>query len=117
MNSFDITTIVSSFNHIGWNKPASLFEEYLKEQEAGDRLVWVAVALCHPLEVGDLVGSRLRGNDNEGRGNDNEGRGGLDNMVYEGIKTRVFMTFPYKLIDLTHALDSTIPTWNGVCGK
>lgn len=26
------------------------------------------------------------------------------------------MTFPYKLIDLTHALDSTIPTWSGRCG-
>ena len=26
------------------------------------------------------------------------------------------MTFPYKLIDLTHALDSTIPTWPGGCG-
>ena len=26
------------------------------------------------------------------------------------------MIFPYKLIDLTHALDSTIPTWNGGCG-
>jgi kynurenine formamidase len=26
------------------------------------------------------------------------------------------MTFPYKLIDLTHELDSTIPTWNGGCG-
>ena len=26
------------------------------------------------------------------------------------------MTFPYKLIDLTHTLDSTIPTWNGGCG-
>jgi kynurenine formamidase len=25
------------------------------------------------------------------------------------------MTFPYKLIDLTHALDSTIPTWSGGC--
>ena len=24
--------------------------------------------------------------------------------------------FPYKLIDLTHLLDSTIPTWNGGCG-
>jgi alkylated DNA repair dioxygenase AlkB len=24
--------------------------------------------------------------------------------------------FPYKLIDLTHALDSTIPTWNDRCG-
>ena len=26
------------------------------------------------------------------------------------------MIFPYKLIDLTHELDSTIPTWNGGCG-
>jgi kynurenine formamidase len=26
------------------------------------------------------------------------------------------MTFPYKIIDLTHALDSSIPTWNGGCG-
>lgn len=26
------------------------------------------------------------------------------------------MTFPYKLIDLTHLLDNTIPTWNGGCG-
>jgi kynurenine formamidase len=26
------------------------------------------------------------------------------------------MSFPYKLIDLTHTLDSTIPTWNGGCG-
>ena len=24
--------------------------------------------------------------------------------------------FPYKLIDLTHTLDSTIPTWDGGCG-
>lgn len=26
------------------------------------------------------------------------------------------MTFPYKLIDLTHTLDNHIPTWNGGCG-
>lgn len=26
------------------------------------------------------------------------------------------MTFPYKIIDLTHTLDNTIPTWNGGCG-
>ena len=26
------------------------------------------------------------------------------------------MKFPYKIIDLTHALTSTIPTWNGSCG-
>jgi len=38
----DIIAISEAFNQIGWNKPASIFEEYLKEQEAGDRLVWVA---------------------------------------------------------------------------
>lgn len=38
----DIPIIVSAFNQIGWNKPASLFEGYLKEQEAGERLVWMA---------------------------------------------------------------------------
>lgn len=38
----DIKAIVSSFHQIGWNKPASLFKEYLKEQEAGERIVWVA---------------------------------------------------------------------------
>ncbi|CAM4430035.1 MAG: Kynurenine formamidase [Legionella sp.] len=26
------------------------------------------------------------------------------------------MQFPYQLIDLTHALESTIPSWNGGCG-
>ena len=26
------------------------------------------------------------------------------------------MAFPYKLIDLTHGLDSRIPTWDGGCG-
>lgn len=37
-----IPSISEAFNQIGWNKPSSLFEEYLKEQEAGERLVWVA---------------------------------------------------------------------------
>lgn len=26
------------------------------------------------------------------------------------------MTFPYKLIDLTHTLEASTPTWNGGCG-
>ena len=38
----DIPIIVSAFNQIGWNKPTSLFARYLKEKEAGERLVWVA---------------------------------------------------------------------------
>jgi GNAT superfamily N-acetyltransferase len=37
----DIAAISEAFNEIGWNKPATLFERYLKEQEAGERLVWV----------------------------------------------------------------------------
>ena len=38
----DIVAISKAFNQIGWNKPASLFEGYLKEQEAGERIVWMA---------------------------------------------------------------------------
>jgi GNAT superfamily N-acetyltransferase len=38
----DIATIPEALKKIGWNKPASLFEGYLKEQEGGERLVWVA---------------------------------------------------------------------------
>ena len=37
-----IISISETFNKIGWNKPESLFAGYLKEQEAGERLVWVA---------------------------------------------------------------------------
>ena len=37
-------------------------------------------------------------------------------LGYKEIKIRDFMTFPYKLIDLTYTLDSNIPTWNGGCG-
>jgi GNAT superfamily N-acetyltransferase len=38
----DIAAISEAFNEIGWNKPVSLFEGYLKEQELGARIVWVA---------------------------------------------------------------------------
>jgi len=38
----DIVAISEAFNAISWNKPPSLFEKYLMEQELGDRLVWVA---------------------------------------------------------------------------
>ncbi|PPE03077.1 GNAT family N-acetyltransferase [Holospora curviuscula] len=37
-----ILSISEAFNQIGWNKPESLFEGYLNEQELGARLVWVA---------------------------------------------------------------------------
>jgi len=38
----DIAAISNAFNQIGWDKPISLFEGYLKEQEAGELLVWLA---------------------------------------------------------------------------
>jgi GNAT superfamily N-acetyltransferase len=42
LSSDHIPLISEAFNQIGWNKPASIFEEYLKEQEIGARIVWVA---------------------------------------------------------------------------
>lgn len=42
LSSDHIPSISEAFNQIGWNKPASLFAGYLKDQEAGERLVWVA---------------------------------------------------------------------------
>jgi len=38
----DIQVIADAFTAIGWNKPASQYERYLAEQEAGDRIVLVA---------------------------------------------------------------------------
>lgn len=38
----DISVMVKAFEEIGWNKPAALFQEYLKEQKAGERYVWIA---------------------------------------------------------------------------
>lgn len=42
LNYQQIPEMVSAFSSIGWNKPTALFEEYLKESEAGYRLIWVA---------------------------------------------------------------------------
>jgi GNAT superfamily N-acetyltransferase/aminoglycoside phosphotransferase (APT) family kinase protein len=42
LSSDHIPLISDAFNQIGWNKPPSLFEEYLMEQDAGERLVWIA---------------------------------------------------------------------------
>ena len=39
----EIPVISEAFNQIGWNKPSSLFEGYLQEQQAGERLVWVTL--------------------------------------------------------------------------
>ena len=43
----DPARISAAFDEIGWNKPVSLYEAYLREQEAGERHVLVA-------EVGGL---------------------------------------------------------------
>lgn len=43
----DIQPIADAFTAIGWNKPASQYQRYLTEQEAGERVVLVAtVASC-----------------------------------------------------------------------
>lgn len=41
LSADDIPILVGAFNAIGWSKPSSLFEQYLKESEAGVRLIWV----------------------------------------------------------------------------
>ena len=38
----DISAIVNALDQIVWNKPATLFQEYLKEQKENERYVWVA---------------------------------------------------------------------------
>ncbi len=38
----DIVPIAVAFAELGWDKPASQYEKYLSEQEAGDRVVLVA---------------------------------------------------------------------------
>jgi GNAT superfamily N-acetyltransferase len=38
----DIEEIAAAFHALGWNKPASQYERYLAEQEAGQRTVFVA---------------------------------------------------------------------------
>ncbi len=38
----DIKPISEAFKQIGWNKPISLFEGYLREADAKERLIWLA---------------------------------------------------------------------------
>ncbi len=42
LRSEDCAVISSSFGAIGWNKPTSQYEAYLREQDAGARVVFVA---------------------------------------------------------------------------
>ncbi len=43
LRASDCETIARAFAQVGWNKPASLYRQYLAEQEAGTRIVLVAV--------------------------------------------------------------------------
>lgn len=38
----DIDLMTDAFCKVGWNKPVSVFEKYMKEVEGGERLVWLA---------------------------------------------------------------------------
>ena len=38
----DAAVISGAFYEIGWSKPVSLYERYVREQESGDRVVFVA---------------------------------------------------------------------------
>ena len=42
LEDYDIPLMANAFSQIGWNKPASLFQKYLNEQQASERFVWVA---------------------------------------------------------------------------
>ena len=42
LKSSDIPEIAQAFRELGWNKPASQYERYLSQQEAGVRNVYVA---------------------------------------------------------------------------
>ena len=45
-----IPIIVCAFTQIGWNKPASIYQHYLQEQEGNQRSIWIAFNRnCKPL--------------------------------------------------------------------
>jgi hypothetical protein len=41
IHSHDISLIVAAFAELGWDKPASLYQQYWAEQENHQRCVWV----------------------------------------------------------------------------
>lgn len=42
MAASDIPIMTSQFAKFNWPKPTATFEAYLKDQQSGERLVWVA---------------------------------------------------------------------------
>jgi ribosomal protein S18 acetylase RimI-like enzyme len=52
----DINSIAAAFSELGWDKPASQYEKYLAEQEAGQRVVLVAHSGVQNLPILDFAG-------------------------------------------------------------
>jgi GNAT superfamily N-acetyltransferase len=52
----DIAPIAAAFTELGWDKPASQYEQYLSEQEAGQRVVLVAHSGVQNLSILEFAG-------------------------------------------------------------
>jgi len=52
----EIAPIAAAFAELGWDKPASQYEKYLSEQEAGHRVVLVAWAGLQHLQTLEFAG-------------------------------------------------------------
>ncbi len=56
LQSSDIQPIAAAFAELGWDKPASQYEQYLSEQEAGQRVVLVAFSGLQNLPILEFAG-------------------------------------------------------------
>jgi GNAT superfamily N-acetyltransferase len=56
LQTSDIAPIAAAFAELGWNKPASQYEQYLSEQEVGQRVVLVAWAELQRLQTLEFAG-------------------------------------------------------------
>ncbi|PKN90605.1 MAG: GNAT family N-acetyltransferase [Chloroflexi bacterium HGW-Chloroflexi-6] len=56
LQSSDIQPIAAAFAELGWNKPALQYEQYLSEQEAGQRVVLVAHSGVQNLQTWEFAG-------------------------------------------------------------
>jgi GNAT superfamily N-acetyltransferase len=56
LQSSDIQPIAAAFAELGWDKPASQYEQYLSEQEAGQRVILVAFSGLQNLPILEFAG-------------------------------------------------------------
>jgi GNAT superfamily N-acetyltransferase len=56
LESTDIAPIAAAFAELGWDKPASQYEQYLSEQQAGQRVVLVAFSGVQNLPILEFAG-------------------------------------------------------------